>query len=104
MIANGGSNDIECYDDIEKFRKECGATSVMIARAAQKNVSIFRKDGLIPIDVVIPEYLKLCIDYDNSLVNTKYAIQKFHKYNGNRIEKLKFSREFEDAAEMHQIW
>lgn len=45
VIANGGSNDIHSYEDIEKFRTECGATSVMIARAAQKNVSIFRKEG-----------------------------------------------------------
>lgn len=45
VIANGGSDDIHCYDDIEKFRDECGATSVMIARGVQKNVSIFRKEG-----------------------------------------------------------
>lgn len=45
VIANGGSNDIECYEDIEKFRNDCGASSVMIARGVQKNISIFRKEG-----------------------------------------------------------
>lgn len=45
VIANGGSNEIESFEDVEKFRDECGATSVMVARAAQKNVSIFRKEG-----------------------------------------------------------
>lgn len=45
VIANGGSRDIECYKDIFKFREECGTTSVMIARAAEWNVSIFRKEG-----------------------------------------------------------
>lgn len=104
VIANGGSNDIDNFDDIEKFKELCGTTSVMIARAAQKNISIFRKEGTIPIDSIIPEFLTFCIDYDNSLANTKYTIQKFHKYNGKRIEKMKFSREFEDATEMHQIW
>lgn len=104
VIANGGSNDIECYADIEKFKNACGSTSVMIARMAQRNVSIFRKEGLIPIDQLVPAYLKLCIDYDNSLENTKYSIQKIHKNNGDKIEHKKFSREFENATELRQIW
>lgn len=45
VIANGGSDEINCYDDIEKFKRECGAISVMIARGALKNMSIFRKEG-----------------------------------------------------------
>lgn len=45
VIANGGSRDIENYKDVLKFREECGTTSVMIARAAEWNVSIFRKEG-----------------------------------------------------------
>lgn len=45
VIANGGSDDIQCFDDIEKFRNDCGAASVMIARGVQKNVTIFRKEG-----------------------------------------------------------
>lgn len=45
VIANGASNEIESFADIEQFRNDCGASSVMIARAAQKNVSIFRKEG-----------------------------------------------------------
>lgn len=47
VIANGGSRDIEKYNDIIKFRNECGTTSVMIARAAEWNVSIFRKEGML---------------------------------------------------------
>ena len=45
VIANGGSKDIEKYEDILKFRNASGASSVMIARAAEWNVSIFRKEG-----------------------------------------------------------
>lgn len=45
VICNGGSRDIQKYEDILKFRKLCGASSIMVARAAQNNVSIFRKDG-----------------------------------------------------------
>lgn len=45
VIANGGSKEIEKYCDILKFREACGASSVMIARAAEWNCSIFRKNG-----------------------------------------------------------
>lgn len=45
VIANGGSKEIEKYSDILKFREACGASSVMIARAAEWNCSIFRKNG-----------------------------------------------------------
>lgn len=45
VIANGGSRDIERFTDIAKFKEMCGASSVMIARAAEWNVSIFRPQG-----------------------------------------------------------
>lgn len=45
IIANGGSINIKSFTDIENFKEECGATSVMVARAAQENVSVFRKEG-----------------------------------------------------------
>lgn len=44
VIANGGSNEIKTHDDIFKFKTLSGTSSVMIARAAQWNPSIFR-DG-----------------------------------------------------------
>lgn len=44
VIANGGSNQIKTHEDIYKFKTVSGATSVMIARAAQWNPSIFQ-DG-----------------------------------------------------------
>lgn len=47
MIANGGSRDIEKRVDILKFRDLCGTSSVMVARAAEWNVTIFRKEGRI---------------------------------------------------------
>lgn len=45
VIANGGSRHIKQYEDICKFRNACDASSVMVARAAQLNPSIFRKEG-----------------------------------------------------------
>ncbi|KAL5016738.1 hypothetical protein ScPMuIL_006327 [Solemya velum] len=58
VIANGGSGDIHRFEDIENFRAETGASAVMVARAAQWNVSIFRKDGILPVLDVVKEFLK----------------------------------------------
>lgn len=104
VIANGGSDCIESYDDIETFRKDCGASSVMIARGAQKNVSIFRKEGPLSLEEVATEYLKLCVQYDNSVANTKYVLGKMYKYNNQDLMKKKFNREFENAQSLEQIW
>ena len=75
IIANGGSSDIQCYNDIYKFKEKTGASSVMIARAPEANPSIFRKDGLLPLDQVIKEYIKYCIHYEAHVKNAKYCIQ-----------------------------
>lgn len=50
------------------------------------------------------DYLKLCVDYDNSVGNTKYTIEKMYKLNGDKIQKKKFSRDFENAETLEQIW
>lgn len=42
VIANGVSLMVKTFDDIEKCRQETGCSSVMLARAAQWNPSIFR--------------------------------------------------------------
>lgn len=47
VIANGGSREMEKFNDILKFRELTGASSVMVARASQWNVSIFRRAGTI---------------------------------------------------------
>lgn len=42
VIANGVSSMVKTFEDIEKCRQETGCSSVMLARAAQWNPSIFR--------------------------------------------------------------
>uniref|UniRef100_T1K9A9 DUS-like FMN-binding domain-containing protein n=2 Tax=Tetranychus urticae TaxID=32264 RepID=T1K9A9_TETUR len=76
VIANGGSGEINCYEDIEKFRRETEASSVMIARSPESNCSIFRKDGLLPLEEVIVDYLKYSIKCDSGLHNVKYCVQR----------------------------
>ncbi|XP_055523918.1 tRNA-dihydrouridine(20) synthase [NAD(P)+]-like [Wyeomyia smithii] len=99
VIANGGSSDIHKRADMLKFRDACGATSVMIARAAQWNCSIFRPEGPLPIENVIHEYLRLSVDYDNSPSNTKYCIQMILR----DLQETKLGRQFLDSQTLEQI-
>lgn len=78
VIANGASSEIRCYSDIEKFKTRVRASSVMIARAAMKNCSLFDKNGkrVNDIEDLIKQYLRLSIQFDNNAMNTKYCIQQ----------------------------
>ncbi|XP_016056249.1 PREDICTED: tRNA-dihydrouridine(20) synthase [NAD(P)+]-like isoform X3 [Miniopterus natalensis] len=59
VIANGGSHDhIQDYLDIEDFRQTTAASSVMVARAAMWNPSIFLKEGLRPLEEVMQKYIR----------------------------------------------
>lgn len=63
LIFSGGSHDfIKEYTDIETFQKATAASSVMIARAAMWNPSIFRKEGFFPLKEVMQDYIKyVCV-------------------------------------------
>ncbi|XP_051548360.1 tRNA-dihydrouridine(20) synthase [NAD(P)+]-like isoform X2 [Myxocyprinus asiaticus] len=75
VIANGGSVDlVKTFDDIENFRVTTGASSVMLARAAMWNPSIFRQQGALSTDKVMEEYIKYAVRYDNNPFNTKYCL------------------------------
>lgn len=59
IAFSGGSHDhIQQYLDIEDFRQATAASSVMVARAAMWNPSIFLKDGLRPLEEVMQKYLR----------------------------------------------
>lgn len=75
VIANGGSREIQTHPDIFRFKEITGCSSVMLARAAEWNCSIFRKEGLLPMEDVIKTYLKYAVDCNNPPSNTKYCIQ-----------------------------
>lgn len=59
LLCSGGSLDlVKANGDIEDFRKATGTSSVMLARAAMWNVSIFSKEGPFPVEKIMEEYLK----------------------------------------------
>lgn len=91
------------HEDILKFKEACGTSSVMIARAAQVNVSIFREEGPIPLEELVPEYLKMCVDVDNPVANTKYSISTMYK-SIKTLRKIKNGQKFEDAKTLADIW
>ncbi|XP_051025033.1 tRNA-dihydrouridine(20) synthase [NAD(P)+]-like isoform X2 [Acomys russatus] len=73
--GSGGSHDhIQRHLDIEDFRRATAASSVMVARAAMWNPSIFLKDGLRPLEEVIQKYIRYAVQYDNHYTNTKYCL------------------------------
>ncbi|KAG5273361.1 hypothetical protein AALO_G00150500 [Alosa alosa] len=75
VIANGGSLDlVKTHSDITKFREATGACSVMVARAAMWNPSIFCSKGTVSVDEVMEEYIKYAVRYDNNAFNTKYCL------------------------------
>ncbi|XP_017555542.1 tRNA-dihydrouridine(20) synthase [NAD(P)+]-like isoform X2 [Pygocentrus nattereri] len=84
VIANGGSVDhVKTHDNIEMFREATGASSVMLARAAMWNPSIFRSQGAVSVDEAMEEYIKYAVCYDNNTFNTKYCLCQMLK---DRVE------------------
>lgn len=100
VIANGGSREIEKRRDIFNFKQETGCSSVMIARTAEWNCSIFRKEGLLPMEEVIRSYLKLAVDFDNAPTNSKYCVQNILR----DLQDSPLGRRFLDTQTLEQIW
>ncbi|KAK9761444.1 tRNA-dihydrouridine synthase 2 [Basidiobolus ranarum] len=73
VIANG---DIFKYEDIARVKEMTNVSSVMIARGAQQNVSVFRKEGPIPIRDIMVQYIKTAVHIDNVFANTKYTLMQ----------------------------
>ncbi|XP_020290816.1 tRNA-dihydrouridine(20) synthase [NAD(P)+]-like isoform X2 [Pseudomyrmex gracilis] len=99
VIANGGSRDIQTYSDILRFKEETGCSSVMLARAAEWNCSVFRKEGPLPMEDVIKSYLKYAVDCDNSPSNTKYCVQNILR----ELQESPLGRRFLDSQTLEQI-
>ncbi|KAK5820702.1 hypothetical protein F5H01DRAFT_319768 [Linnemannia elongata] len=55
VIANG---DIKEYADMARIRELSGCAGVMIARGAEANVSIFRKEGRLPFMDIVRQYMR----------------------------------------------
>ena len=80
VIANGGSgnsrgNWSNTYEGVTAFWRETGASSVMIARAAEWNPSVFSRN-MIPVMEVVEKYVDLAVHFDYPFVTVKYCLQQ----------------------------
>ncbi|NWV90661.1 DUS2L synthase, partial [Machaerirhynchus nigripectus] len=110
VIANGGSHDfIKEYADIETFQKATAASSVMIARAAMWNPSIFRKEGFWPLKDVMQDYIKYAVRYDNHYTNTKYCLcqmlrEQLETTQGKKLHAAQSTQEICEVFEMGDFY
>ncbi|GJT28445.1 tRNA-dihydrouridine(20) synthase [NAD(P)+]-like protein [Tanacetum coccineum] len=72
VIANG---DVFQHDDFQRVRTVTGASSVMVARGALWNASVFHPQGT-PIEVVKREYVRKSILWDHDIKSTKYTLKE----------------------------
>ncbi|PKA49205.1 tRNA-dihydrouridine(47) synthase [NAD(P)(+)]-like [Apostasia shenzhenica] len=73
VIANG---DVFNYEDFERIKHATGATSVMVARGALWNASVFCAKGKSPWEDVKKEYIRKCILWDNDVKSTKQTLKE----------------------------
>lgn len=104
VIANGGSGEISCFEDIEKFKTVTGCSSVMVARAAQWDPSIFRKAGKVAQNEVIKSYLRYAVDYDSCPQNAKYVLQQILREKQQTTEEGRALLKAPTVKEMCRIW
>uniref|UniRef100_H3AAB6 Dihydrouridine synthase 2 n=1 Tax=Latimeria chalumnae TaxID=7897 RepID=H3AAB6_LATCH len=110
VIANGGSHDhIKEFPDIDSFQQATNAASVMLARAAMWNPSIFRKEGLQPLETVIRKYIKYAVKYDNNHTNTKYCLcqmlrEQLETPRGKKLHAAQSTQEICEVFEMEEFY
>ncbi|KAL4377417.1 hypothetical protein GQ457_02G008700 [Hibiscus cannabinus] len=73
VIANG---DVFEYDDFEHIKVATGASSVMVARGALWNASIFSPNGKAHWEDVKIEYVRKSILWDNDVKSTKHTLKE----------------------------
>ncbi|EXC03896.1 tRNA-dihydrouridine(20) synthase [NAD(P)+]-like protein [Morus notabilis] len=73
VIANG---DVFEYDDFQHIKVATGASSVMVARGALWNASIFSSHGKLPWEDVKREYVRKSILWDNDIKSTKHTLKE----------------------------
>jgi len=98
LIHNG---DVFLRSDIERCKRRTGASSIMIARGALYNLSIFEQQDT-SVEDLVTEYIKRCVDVENVYQNTKYtALQMLAKTHSKdaRTFKLTSSKSVERICE-----
>jgi tRNA-dihydrouridine synthase 2 len=84
--------------DIEMAKKRTGVSSVMVARGALWNPSIFRPNPLSK-DLVIQEFVRYSVKWESVYQNTKYVLSKMTENDGPQmIEKMKSCKSMQNIC------
>uniref|UniRef100_A0A803PDH3 DUS-like FMN-binding domain-containing protein n=1 Tax=Cannabis sativa TaxID=3483 RepID=A0A803PDH3_CANSA len=101
IIANG---DVFEYDDFQRIKTVTGASSVMVARGAIWNASIF-SPHVKPWEDVKREYVRKSILWDNDMKNTKYTLKEMiMHYTCLELPEGKGVTKSESLADLGTLW
>ncbi|KAI9593282.1 dihydrouridine synthase-domain-containing protein [Syncephalis fuscata] len=75
IIANG---DFKHRDELEKMRIQ-GVSSLMYARSAMHNPSLFRSEGPLSRSEATIDYIKMACRVNNIFQNTKYTLMQMYE-------------------------
>jgi tRNA-dihydrouridine synthase 2 len=102
LIVNG---DVFSTVEINKLFSISGVKSVMIARAAQWNASIFlRQDSPLDIWTVSKKYVEYCLEAGNNLSNSKYTLLQMWTYIHNKDPlKKKIIKELQESKTINNL-
>jgi tRNA-dihydrouridine synthase 2 len=96
LIANGDFHTREQALDVINQGK---ASSVMFARTVISNPSVFRENGLLPIEDVVEKYVKYALRYEIKYQNTKYVLSSLYPdLQDERGQKIRSARSFKEIA------
>ena len=104
VIANGGSSNnrnssTNTYSGIREFWSKSGASSVMIARGAEWNPSIFREGDKDDVMLMIDKYLDYAIKYDYPFNISKYCVQQLL----GSLQESELGRNFLNSSTMEDL-
>lgn len=110
------NGDGQGWSNWEAIREATGVSSVMIARAAESNPSIFRPEGPVSTaeDLVPNVFLPMCLYLDNHWSNTKFILASLKPSPQpismmNKADKIKISqavtasRSYDDALDIFKL-
>ncbi|KAJ1896822.1 tRNA-dihydrouridine synthase 2 [Kickxella alabastrina] len=97
IILNG---DVFEYKDVQRARDRIGVTSVMTARGAAANPSIFRAEGKLSAMHTAVELTKICVRTSNIFLNTKFILLQMHpETKSDDYIRLRSSRRYKEMCE-----
>lgn len=102
ILVNG---DVLSYNDGLDVIEKYGVDGVLIARAAERNVSCFRIEGPLSSFKVAEEFLKMALEVDNNFGNTKYCLNQIMQgsFRKNVRQLAQTAKTYEDLKKAFEI-